>query len=67
VSISPLTGILPYPLPRKITRCRWKLIARLNVDNGPCRAAEDVQLLVVSRCRGAVAGLVLIFIEHCLL
>ena len=62
----PANNHLAVPLPGEVTRCGWKLIARLNVDNGPCRAAEDIQLLVVSRCRSAVAGSVLIFIGHCL-
>jgi hypothetical protein len=39
-------------------------MAFMHMDNGSCWAAENVQFLVVSRCRSAVAGLVLFLVGH---
>jgi hypothetical protein len=59
-----LTALPPYTPPRKAARRTRKPVAFANMDNGSRRAAEDVQFLVVSRCRCAVAGLVLFVVGH---
>ena len=59
-----LAALPPYPPPRKSTWCTRKAVAFMHVDNGSRWVAENVQFLVVSRCRSAVAGLVLFLIGH---
>jgi hypothetical protein len=61
-----LATLLPYTPPCKVAWRTRKSVAFTNMNNGSRWAAENVQFLVVSRCRSAVAGLVLFVIGHSL-
>jgi hypothetical protein len=62
----PLTPLPPYSPPCKAARCTRQRVAFVNMDNGPYRAAENVQFLVMSRRRSTIAGLVLFLVGHLL-
>ena len=59
-----LLRLPPYPSPRKAPRCSRQRVTFTDMDNGARLGAEDVQFLIVRRCRRAVAGLVLFLVRH---